>query len=152
MCDAKCMGKEKGVLYCRVLIGWMLTIPSVLKSSWPVAFAGILFKMVWRSSTSFLALIASTSCLAISAPGISPVDQKLYYYLKTHDSRQVCLWSPFTFDGHLLMLWKLLLVSYCVVLWVLFSVFWIFCFKSFGDRNICNTNKLPTWWNKIRNK
>ena len=36
---------------------------------------------------------------------------------------------------------KLLLVSFCVVVWVSFNVFWIFCFKSFGDIKICNTKK-----------
>lgn len=55
----------------------LLTIPSGLNSSWPVALAGIAFKMVCRSSTSFFAFTASTSCLAISAPGMSPVRQKL---------------------------------------------------------------------------
>ena len=32
-----------------------------------------------------------------------------------------------------LVLWKLLLVSYCVVVWVLFGVFSCFCITSFGD-------------------
>lgn len=50
----------------------MSPIPSALKSSWPVAFAGMLFKMVWSWSTSFLALMASKRFLATSAPGNSP--------------------------------------------------------------------------------
>ena len=40
---------------------------------------------------------------------------------------------------------KPLLVSFCVVVWVLFSVFWIFCFMSFGDHTIRNTKKLPEY-------
>ena len=39
-----------------------------------------------------------------------------------------------------LVLWKLLLVSYCVVVWVLFIVFSI---TSFDDSTKCNTKKLP---------
>ena len=34
--------------------------------------------------------------------------------------------------GFFLVLWKPLLVCFCVVVWVLFSVFWIFCIKPFG--------------------
>ena len=45
--------------------------------------------------------------------------------------------------GCLLMLRILLLVSYCVLMWVFFSVLGIFCVTSFGDRNLRNTNKLP---------
>ena len=50
----------------------LLLIPSVFKSSRPVAFAGMLFKMVWSWSTSFLALMASSRFFATSAPGNSP--------------------------------------------------------------------------------
>ena len=39
-----------------------------------------------------------------------------------------------------LVLWKLLLVGYCVMVWVLFIVFRI---TSFGDSTKCNTKKLP---------
>lgn len=34
--------------------------------------------------------------------------------------------------GFFLVLWKPLLVCFCVVVWVLFSIFWIFCIKPFG--------------------
>ena len=44
------------------------------------------------------------------------------------------------FLGCFLVLRKPLLVSFCVVVWVLFSVF---CFTSFGDHTIRNTKKLP---------
>ena len=44
--------------------------------------------------------------------------------------------------GYFLVLRRLLLVSYFAVVWVLFSAFWIFCFTSFGARNIRNTKNL----------
>ena len=44
------------------------------------------------------------------------------------------------FLGCFLVLRKPLLVSFCVVVWVLFSVF---CFTSFGDHTIRNSKKLP---------
>ena len=60
----------------------LLLIPSVFKSSWPVAFAGMVFKMVWSWSTSFLVLMASSRFLATSAPGNSP-NRKLEAIQKT---------------------------------------------------------------------
>ena len=45
--------------------------------------------------------------------------------------------------GCFLVLRKPLLVRYCVEVWVLFSVFSIFCITSFGDRTIRNTKKPP---------
>ena len=49
---------------------------------------------------------------------------------------------------HLTLPWVFLgvaeaIVGFCVVAWVLFSVFSIFCFTSFGDHTIRNINKLP---------
>ena len=52
-----------------------------------------------------------------------------------------CIWLSLPSNGWFLVLQKLLLVCFCFVVWVLFSIFSIFCSRSFGDHNSPETQE-----------
>ena len=51
-------------------------------------------------------------------------------FLDLEEGKKLLVLAPLSFYGCFLVLRKLLLVSFCVVVWVLFSVFSIFCITS----------------------
>ena len=114
----------------------------------------------WVQNVRVKILFAGETCFQLYCPLLAFNIASAFFFGSLASATQVAVAMWFVvlflgqnpFQGYLpnlgcfLVLRKPLLVSFCVVVWVLFSVFWIFCFTSFGDQTIRSTNKLPKPW------